>query len=296
MSDSISTVFVVGAGFMGSGIAQSTIQAGYHTWLWAPDVDELQQSLTLIESNVQKMIEKGRLKEKPAEIIGRLRGTICMEDASGTDLVIETVVENLEIKKEVFRKLNLIVSPHAVMASNTSTIPITRLASFLGRPENMVGLHFTSPVPLMPVAEVIRTIVTSEQTFQKAIFFIRSLGKEPIPVYVDQAGFVFNRINLPSNVEAIRLVERGVASIDDIDKAMRLGFGRPMGPFETADMVGLDTGYYALLSLYEETRDTKFLPPDLLCQKVLLGHLGKKVGKGWYEYDAKGNKIGVVQI
>ena len=292
MERQIKTVLVVGAGFMGTGIAQSTAQAGYETLLWAPDRSELDQSRDKIEAGLAKMAQQGKLKDGPEVVGQRVVETLELGDAAKADLVIETVVESLPIKTEVFKTLDRQAADRALLASNTSTIPITKLAALVRRPERVVGIHFSSPVPLMPVAEVIRTTATSEETFQRALAFVRSLGKEPIKVQRDRAGFVFNRVNLPSTVEAIKLVESGTATIEDVDKAMRLGFGRPMGPFETADMVGLDTGYYALLSMYEETKDPKFLPPDLLCQKVWLGHLGRKTGRGWYEYDANGNKLG----
>ena len=232
MEREIKTVLVVGAGFMGTGIAQSTAQAGYETLLWAPDRSELDQSRDKIEAGLAKMAQQGKLKDGPEVVGQRVVETLDLGDAAKADLVIETVVENLPIKTEVFKTLDRQAADRALLASNTSTIPITKLAALVRRPERVVGIHFSSPVPLMPVAEVIRTTATSEETFQRALAFVRSLGKEPIKVQRDRAGFVFNRVNLPSTVEAIKLVESGTATIEDVDKAMRLGFGRPMDPLK----------------------------------------------------------------
>jgi 3-hydroxybutyryl-CoA dehydrogenase len=293
MVKEVKKVMVVGAGFMGTGIAQTTIQSGYPTLLWGLDQEEVAASLKKIDWALSRMDQKGKLSESKKSVINRIQTTTNLSDAGNSDLIIETVTEKLAVKEDVFQSLDKYAPKESILASNTSTIPISKLAAVTKQPERVVGIHFSSPVPLMPVAEVIRTIVTSDKIFETAVSFVRSLNKEPIQVNFDQAGFIFNRINLPSNVEAIRLVERGVASVENIDNAMKLGFGRPMGPFETSDMVGLDTGYYALLSLYEETKDPKFYPPDLLSRKVWLGHLGKKVGKGWYVYGPDGERLGV---
>lgn len=291
----IEEVAVVGAGFMGAGIAQTTATYGYPTVLWGLTARELDLAQDGMSRSLAKLEAKGKLPASAAAILGRIRRTTRLDDARGAHLAIETVVEDLSVKEQVFRQLDELLPAGALLASNTSTIPITRFAAVTRRPADVLGLHFSSPVPLMPVAEVIRTVATSQASFQTGIDFVRSLRKEPIPVHFDVPGFVFNRINLASNVEAIRLVEQGYVSVEDVDKAMRLGFGRPMGPFETSDMVGLDTGYRALLALYEETKDPKFLPPDLLRRKVWLGHLGRKTGRGWYEYAADGKRLGAVR-
>ncbi|MEW6266269.1 MAG: 3-hydroxyacyl-CoA dehydrogenase family protein [Thermodesulfobacteriota bacterium] len=288
----IKEVMVVGAGIMGSGIAQTLAQYGYPAILWGISEAELRLSLDNIDGSLERFARKGRLTSSKERILGRIRTTVNIAEGREADFVIETVVEDLKIKEEIFQTLDQTVKAGAILASNTSSIPITRLARVTRRPEKVVGLHFSNPVPLMPVAEVIRTIATSAETFDASVALAESLHKEVIRVNFDLAGFVLNRVNLPGNVEAILLVERGMASIEDIDKAMRLGFGRPMGPFETMDLVGLDTGYKVLLSLYEETKDTKFLPPDLLRRKVWLGEIGRKVGRGWYVYGPQGEKIG----
>lgn len=289
-------VAVIGAGLMGHGIAQCAAQAGHTVTLWGMGAAELEDALRRIAGSVAKLSAKGKVPERPEAVLARISTATQLEACAGADLYIETVIELIEVKHDIFRRLDRLAPESAVVASNTSTIPIHRLAAVTSRPERCLGIHFASPVPLMPVAEVIRSEATSEEAFAHAVAFVRSLGKEVIHVHKDVAGFVFNRINLPSNVEAIRLVEMGAASVEDVDKAMRLGFGRPMGPFETADMVGLDTAYNALASIYAETGEDKFRPPELLRRKVEAGHLGRKVGQGWYLYDAAGMRVGVARL
>jgi 3-hydroxybutyryl-CoA dehydrogenase len=202
------------------------------------------------------------------------------------------VIEDLDIKKEVFGTLDTLCPPHTIFATNTSAIPVTDIADVTQRPSQVVGTHFFNPVPMMRIVEIVRGLLTSEETMEAAEALCQSLGKETIRVNRDVAGFALNRINFPSTIEAIRLVEAGVASVEDIDKGMRLGFGRPMGPFETGDLAGLDVGYSAMSAVYRETQDEKFHPPMLLQRKVRIGHLGRKTGVGWYKYDDKGNKLG----
>jgi 3-hydroxybutyryl-CoA dehydrogenase len=288
----IKEVMVLGSGVMGTGIAQTAGQYGYSVILYGRSSAKLEVSLKNISDFVAKLIQRGKLNESRETILGRIRTTTKIDEGGKVDLVIESVAEDLQLKEELFRKLDEVCQPSAILSSNTSSIPISKLAKVTKRVDKVVGIHFPNPVPLMPVGEVIRTLTTSEETFEKAVAFVKSLQKEVVRVNMDIAGYVFNRVNLPARVEAIRLVERGVASIEDIDKAMRLGYGWPMGPFESSDLAGLDVGYDTLLSLYEETKDLKFYPPDLLYRKVLAGHLGKKVGKGWYEYGPNGEKKG----
>ncbi|MBI4968481.1 MAG: 3-hydroxyacyl-CoA dehydrogenase family protein [Rhodospirillales bacterium] len=289
-------VAVVGAGLMGHGIAQCAAQAGYAVQLWGIGDAELAGARARIAESVAKLHAKGKIADPPAAVLARLQTTTEMADLAGADLYIETVVERIEVKHDIFRRLDDLAPPPALIASNTSTIPIGRLAAVVRHPERCLGIHFTSPVPLMPVAEIIRAPKTDPAVFETAVAFVRSLGKEVIRVEKDVAGFVFNRVNLPSTVEAIRLVEMGAAGVEDIDKAMRLGFGRPMGPFETADMVGLDTGYFALSALWRETGEEKFRPPELLRRKVEAGQLGRKAGRGWYVYDGDGARIGIAPL
>jgi len=286
----IKRVFIVGAGLMGSGIAQVCAQSGINATLNDINQEAIDKGLKNIDWSVSKFIEKGKLTEDKETILNRISIDDDLSGAADTDLVIEAVFEKLELKQEIFRKLDGVCQQNAILASNTSAIPITELASVTKRPEKVLGIHFFSPVPMMPVAEVIKGIGTTEQTVLAGVEFVKSIGKEPIRVESDVAGFLLNRINFPSTIEAIRLVEQGIGTVEDIDKGMRLGFGRKMGPFETGDMAGLDVTYGALTACYEETKDPRFYPPQLLRRKVRAGHLGRKTGKGWYEYNEDGTK------
>lgn len=286
----IKRVFIVGAGLMGSGIAQVCAQSGINATLNDISQEAIDKGLKNIDWSVSKLIEKGKLTEDKETILNRISIDDDLSGAADTDLVIEAVFEKLELKQEIFRKLDGVCQQNTILASNTSAIPITELASVTKRPEKVLGIHFFSPVPMMPVAEVIRGIGTTEETILAGVDFVKSIGKEPIRVESDVAGFLLNRINFPSTIEAIRLVEQGIGTVEDIDKGMRLGFGRKMGPFETGDMAGLDVTYGALMACYEETKDPRFYPPQLLRRKVRAGHLGRKTGKGWYEYNEDGTK------
>jgi 3-hydroxybutyryl-CoA dehydrogenase len=196
----------------------------------------------------------------------------------------------MELKQDVFKKLDEVCNPDALLASNTSAIPITELAVATNRPEKVLGLHFFNPVPMMQVVEVVKSISTTDETAQRGREFVLKIGKEPIMVNRDVAGFVINRINYPSTIEAMKLVEAGVATVEDIDKGLRLGSGRRMGIFETGDLVGLDVTYNAMMAMYRETGDPRWHPPLLLRRKVKAGHLGRKTGKGWYEYNPDGTR------
>ena len=286
----IKKVLVVGAGTMGTGIAQVCAQKGLSVVL--SDISEkmLEKAVGNIRWSVSKFIEKGKVSEDLETIMGRIRTTQGFEAAGEADLVIEAVFEKIEVKHEVFKKIDEAAGPDTILASNTSAIPITQIASVVKRPENFVGLHFFNPVPMMMAVEVIRGISTTDETFQYGADFIRYIGKEPIMVHRDIAGFILNRINMVSNIEAIRLVEQGVATPEDIDKGMRLAFGRKMGPFETGDLVGLEVSLMAYTNVYEEEKDIRFYPPSLMRRKVLAGHLGRKAGRGWYEYNEDGTR------
>jgi 3-hydroxybutyryl-CoA dehydrogenase len=222
--------------------------------------------------------------------MGRIQATTGVERAAEADLVIEAVFEKIEVKHEAFKKLDPVIGEKTLLASNTSAIPITQIAAVTRRPQNFVGLHFFNPVPMMMAVEVIRGMVTSDATFQAGADFVRAIGKEPILVQRDIAGFILNRINMVANIEAMRLVEQGVATPEDIDKGMRLAFGRKMGPFETGDLVGLEVSLMAYTNVYEEERDLRFYPPSIMRRKVLAGQLGRKTGKGWYEYNPDGSR------
>lgn len=285
----IDRVFIVGAGLMGSGIAQVCAQAGIQVILYDVNPASLQKGLKSIAWSVGKLAEKGKVADDPDTIMGRIQITESFLDAADADLAIEAVFERLDIKQDVFRKLDEHCKSDAILASNTSAIPITEMAAMVRRPEQVLGLHFFSPVPMMPVVEVVKGISTSENTIEQAVLFVKKLGKEPIRVENDIPGFLLNRINLVSYVEAIRLLESGIGTVEDIDTGVRLGFGRKMGPFETGDMVGLDVSFGALTAIYQESQDIRFYPPQLLRRKVKAGQLGRKTGRGWYVYDEKAN-------
>jgi len=283
-------IFIAGSGLMGSGIAQVCAQSGLEVELYDIDPEALKKALKNIEWSVGKFVEKGVLKEEKEIILGRIKTVSDFSDASASDLIIEAVFESLDLKREIFEKVDALSRPDALIASNTSSIPITEIAVATKNPHRVLGLHFFSPVPMMQAVEVIRGHATSDETVAKGKQFVLRIGKEPIMVNRDVAGFVINRINFPSAMEAMRLVEEGVATVEDIDKGLRLASGRKMGIFETGDMVGLDVTYGALMAMYHETGDPRWFPPMILRRKVKSGELGRKTGKGWYEYDKEGRK------
>jgi 3-hydroxybutyryl-CoA dehydrogenase len=280
----IKSVLVVGSGLMGSGIAQVCAQAGISVFLHDVSADSLENALKNIAWSVGKFIEKGKLKEEKGAILGRITPVEDLKAGVDVDLAIEAVFEKIEVKQNLFKQLDRICPAHTLFASNTSAIPITEIAAVITRPEKFLGLHFFSPVPMMMAVEVIRGMLTSDATAKAGKAFAQQIGKEPIMVNRDVAGFVINRINMPASIEAMRLVEEGVATVEDIDKGLRLASGRRMGIFETGDMVGLDVTYGALMAMYNETGDPRWYPPLLLRRKVKAGHLGRKTGKGWYDY------------
>jgi 3-hydroxybutyryl-CoA dehydrogenase len=288
----IKKVFVAGAGLMGGGIAQVCAQAGYQVTMRDISDDILEKSLKTISWSVGKFVEKGKVEGSVADIMGRLKVTTELADAADADFVFEAIIENLEAKRALFSELDEICPAHTILATNTSAIPVTEIAVATQRVPQVAGTHFFSPVPMMRAVEIVKGFGTSQETVDTADKLCQSIGKETIRVNIDVAGIVLNRLNFPATIEAIRLVEAGVTTVEDIDKGMRLGFGRPMGPFETADMAGLDIGYNAMTAVYNETRDEKFHPPMLLQRKVKLGQLGRKTGIGWYRYDENGKKLG----
>lgn len=285
----INNILVIGSGLMGSGIAQVCAQSGINVRLYDSSAEALEKAKQKIAWSVGKFVEKGKLTEDKDTILNRI--TTVDEIEAGLeaklkpDLAIEAVFENIDIKREIFKTLDENCGPETLIATNTSAIPITELAAATSRPEKVLGLHFFSPVPMMMAVEVIKGMLTSGATMQTGKKFVEQIGKTPIMVNRDVAGFVINRINLPSSMEAMRLVEEGVATVEDIDKGLKLASGRKMGIFETGDMVGLDVTYGALMSMYRETGDSRWYPPLLLRRKVKAGHLGRKTGKGWYNYD-----------
>jgi len=286
----VKKVLVVGSGLMGSGIAQVCAQAGIDVFLNDAAEDALNKAIKNIEWSVGKFIEKGKLTENQKTILGRITPINDLGQGKDVDLAIEAVFEKLELKQQIFEKLDQMCGPHTRLASNTSAIPISELAAATHRADKVLGLHFFSPVPMMQAVEVIKGISTTDATARIGKAFAQKIGKEPIMVNRDVAGFVINRINFPSTIEAMELVEQGVATVEDIDKGLRLASGRKMGIFETGDMVGLDVTYGALMAMYKETGNPRWYPPLLLRRKVKAGHLGRKTGQGWYAYDKDGNK------
>ena len=287
----VKKVIVVGSGLMGSGIAQVCAQAGIHVFLNDVSREALAKAIKNIEWSVGKFIEKGKLAEKKETIIDRITPITDLDPANDIDLAIEAVFEQLELKQQIFEKLDQLCAAHTLLASNTSAIPISDLAAVTHRADRVLGLHFFSPVPMMQVVEVVKGMATTDESARVGQDFVKNIGKEPIMVNRDVPGFAINRINLPSTIEAMNLVEQGVVSIEDVDKGVRLGLGRKMGIFETGDMVGLDVTYGALMAMYNETGDSRWYPRLLLRRKVKAGHLGRKTGRGWYQYNPDGSKI-----
>jgi 3-hydroxybutyryl-CoA dehydrogenase len=280
----IKTVGVVGCGLMGSGIAQVCAEAGYKVVVREVSDELLKKGLGKIESFLAKGVEKGKVTpERKAEVLGRLEGTTTLEKLAGCDIVIEVVVEKLEAKREVYQALDAACPAHTLFASNTSSLSITEMAAFTKRADRFVGLHFFNPVPLMKLVEVVRSPLTSDESFEKAVAFARSLGKSPIRA-TDKTGFIVNRLLVPYLLDAIRAVEEGVGSIPDIDEGMRLGCGHPMGPLTLLDFVGLDTTYSIANIMFDEFREKRFAPPPLLKRMVQAGLYGRKSGKGFYDY------------
>jgi len=292
----IKQVFIVGGGgIMGSGVAQVCAQSGYSVIMQDINTKAQAKALENIKWSVGKLVEKGKVQGTTEEITSRITTTTKLEDARDADFVIESVFEDLELKRDIFRQLGDIC-PAAIMATNTSAIPITNIAEGMKSPEKFVGTHFFNPVPIQRIVEVVKGLVTSEETMQAAIQLCHSLGKETVRVNKDVYGFALIRVDVVSYVEAMRMVEQGVASVEDIDKGIRLGYGRAMGPFEQRDFAGIELGLTVLENIYKETGDLKFFSPAILRRKIKAGHLGKKVGIGWYRYDEEGNKIGPAEI
>jgi len=281
----IQKVFIVGTGLMGAGIAQVCAQAGLQVFITDVNQEILDRAMKNIAWSIGKFIEKGKLAENLETILSRIRTGMDFTPANQVDLAIEAVFEKLDLKQEIFRKLDEICGVETLLASNTSAIPITEIAAMTRRPEKVLGLHFFNPVPMMEVVEVVKGVKTSEEAMRSGVEFVRRIGKEPIRVESDVPGFLLNRINLIGYVEAIRLLELGIGTVADIDKGVRLAFGRRMGPLETGDLVGLDVSYGALTAIYEESKDMRYYPPQLLRRKVKAGELGRKTGRGWYEYN-----------
>jgi len=283
----IKNVGVLGCGLMGSGIAEVCARAGLKTIVREVDQGFLDKGLSKIHGSLGKGVEKGKLSAEDRDrTVANLSGTTRFEDLAACDLVIEAIVENLEDKRHAFTALDGLLRPEAMLASNTSSLTLTQLAASTRRPDRFVGLHFFNPVPVMKLVEVVRTILTSDAAFDSAVQFARAVGKEPIACK-DNSGFVVNRLLVPYLLDAIRALEEGVGSVEDIDKGMQLGCGYPMGPFTLLDFVGLDTTYFIANIMFEEYREKRFAPPALLKQMVQAGRMGRKSGRGFYEYGKK---------
>jgi 3-hydroxybutyryl-CoA dehydrogenase len=283
----IKKVFVVGAGLMGGGITQVTAAAGYQVKMRDVTDEILEKSMESIKWSLEKFASKGKITEEQAkQAIDNIKPTTELSDAADADLVIEAVFEKLELKQDVFKQLDEITGPGAVLATNTSAISITSIAAVTGRPDKVVGTHFFSPVPMMRLCELIRGLRTSDETLEAAVEFARSIGKETVVVQKDVAGFIANRVGLAASSAAIKLVASGVATPQDIDKTMRLGFGHAMGPCETSDLTGIDVLMNAMKAIYNETQDETYWPPELMQRMVASGLLGRKAKKGFYDYSS----------
>jgi 3-hydroxybutyryl-CoA dehydrogenase len=280
----IKKVGVIGGGLMGSGIAQVSAAAGFPTAVREISENLCAKSRQSIEKTLAKGIERGKVTATERDTtLGNIRFVTSLEEMADADLFIEAVVEDLDTKNSLWSQIDRIAQPEAIFASNTSSLTIIAMATASGRPDRMLGLHFFNPVPLMKLVEVVRTITTSEETEQRALDFVRALGKEPIRAK-DSSGFVVNLLLIPYMLDAINAVEANVASVEDIDKGMQLGAGHPMGPFTLLDFVGLDTVYKIAEIMFAEYRDRRYAPPPLLKRMVLAGMFGKKSGKGFYDY------------
>jgi 3-hydroxybutyryl-CoA dehydrogenase len=290
----VKKVGVLGCGLMGSGIAQVAATAGFDVTVLEVEQKFLDKGFAAIEKSLAKFAEKGTIKETPQAIRERLKGTTKKEDLADRDIVIEAIIENVEEKKRMYSSIDAIVKKDAIFASNTSSISITELLTSTKRPERFIGLHFFNPVPLMKLVEVVRTIATADEVYQTAYDFAKKLGKVPVRTS-DKTGFIVNRLLVPYMLDAIRAYEEGVGSIEDIDNAMKLGCGYPMGPFTLLDFVGLDTTYYITHVMYDEFKERRFASPPLLKRLVMAGWYGRKTGKGFYDYsdpnDPKSNKL-----
>lgn len=279
----IKRVGVIGCGLMGSGIAQTVAAAGFETAVFEVEQRFLDKGFSGIKRSLDKLAEKGKLKDPVEAIRGRLKGTTCQEDLADCDIIIEAITERIAEKQKLYIAFDSIVKKDAIFASNTSSISITELMTATRRPERFVGLHFFNPVPLMQLVELVRTIATAPEVYARVFEFAKTIGKVPVRTS-DKTGFIVNRLLIPYLLDCIRCYEEGVGSIADIDLAMKLGCGYPMGPFALLDFIGLDTTYSISVVMFEEFKDRRFASPSLLKRMVMAGWLGRKSGKGFYDY------------
>lgn len=289
----IKKVGVLGCGLMGAGIAQTAASAGYETIVREVSEDVVNKGFAGIEKSLAKFAEKGTITaEQQTEIRGRMKGTTNLEDLADCDIIIEAIIENIEIKRDTYKQLDEICKAETIFASNTSSISITEMmtATSQDRQKRFIGLHFFNPVPLMKLVEVVRTILTDNETYEGAVEFSKSLGKVPVRAG-DKTGFIVNRLLVPYLLDAIRALEEGVGNIVDIDNGMKLGCGHPMGPLTLLDFVGLDTTYYISEIMFNEFREKRFAAPPLLKRMVLAGLYGRKSGRGFYDYTDPKNPV-----
>jgi 3-hydroxybutyryl-CoA dehydrogenase len=283
----IKNVGVIGCGLMGSGIVQVAAQAGFQVLFVEANDELVKRGLDRLRQTLEGLVAKGKLDARGKDdTLGRIAGTTRLEDLKSSDLVVEAMTENQALKNETFAKLDRICGPQALLATNTSSCNVTALAAATKRPGKVVGLHFFNPVPLMKLVEVVRTLVSDDAAVREATEWVRAVGKVPVQAK-DATAFIVNRLLVPYLLDAIRVYEGGLASLEDIDQAMKLGCGYPMGPFTLLDLVGLDTAMYVAEVMFEEFREPRYAPPPLLKRMVMAGHLGRKTGKGFYTYDGK---------
>ena len=281
---SIEKIGVLGCGLMGAGIAQVCAQAGLPTIVREIDQKFIDNGFGIIEKNVQKAVDKGKISQQDKGAMwDKLKGTLKLEDLKECDLIIEAVIENLELKNEMFSKLDKMCPEKTILASNTSSLTVMAMAASTNRPDRFCGLHFFNPVPVMQLVEVVNTIATSRETTETCVDFCKKIGKKAI-LAKDKSGFIVNRLLIPYLLDAIKVFEEGLASAEDIDTGMKLGLNYPMGPLTLLDFVGLDTTYNIANIMFEEFREQRFAPPPLLKKMVLAGYYGRKSGKGFYDY------------
>jgi 3-hydroxybutyryl-CoA dehydrogenase len=287
---------VVGCGLMGSGIAQTGAQAGLQVTVREVSTELIDKGFANIDKSLARLVQRGTLSAADRDAARkRLRPTTKLEDLAGCDLIIEAITEQLEPKKELFRALDGFCPPQTIYASNTSSLSITEMAVATRRPERFVGLHFFNPVPIMKLAEVIRTIATDPKVYEEAAALAVRMGKTAVRTS-DRTGFVVNRLLVPYLLDAVRALEEGVASIPDIDQAMKLGCGHPMGPLTLLDFVGLDTTYYIANIMFDEFKERRFSPPPLLKRMVMAGWNGRKAGRGFYDYSDPENPKAIALV
>jgi len=282
----IKKIGVLGAGSMGNGIAQVAAQAGYQVVMRDIEDRFVENGIKTIDKFLAKTVEKGKMTEEQKKgILSRIKGTTRMEDLGDVDFVIEAIFEDLELKRSVFKALDELTGPHVILTTNTSSMSVTEIAMATKRPEKVAGMHFFNPAPLMKLVEVIRGYYTNDETTRVVMEMSRKMGKEPVEVKKDTPGFIVNRLMIPHFLEAIRMAEEGIASIEDIDKAVKLGLNYPMGPFELMDLTGTDIALHVTEYLYKElNKESKWSTPTLLRSMIRAGKLGRKTKGGWYKY------------